>query len=215
MKIHYSWYDNGNDYYPLRMLHFNHSEGNNDDALFNSISLSDDHLIFILDNVTGEPKLVQAGHVKIGDMLYYSNFDCCSDDNYNYNDNDTDDDHDGHDTFDESLELVTVTDISQVAMCQKRVIFTTDPYLLVNNIAVSPYVGAHPIYHDILHAIFVFLANTETITSFQFTSSLVSMLFFIPLLVIYILYQWCFELVLVSFMYVAWKWVTHNQQKDY
>ena len=211
MKIHYSWYDNGNDYYPLRMLHFNHSEGNNDnDVLFNSISLSDDHLIFILDNVTSQPKLVQAGHVKIGDMLYYSNFHCCSNGNDNINDV-----NDDGDTLDESLELVTVTDISQVAMCQKRVIFTTDPYLLVNNIAVSPYVGAHAIYHHILHAIFVFLANTETITSFQFTSSLVSMLFFIPLLVIYILYQWCFELVLVSFMYVAWKWVNHNHQKDY
>ena len=90
-----------------------------------SITLSYDHFLFINDYDNNKSKVIPSKDIQIGDTLFY----------FDENKNQT--------------SLIAVSGIDENVMKRYRVIFGLSQYILVNNIVASPFVGPHPIYHDI------------------------------------------------------------------
>ena len=90
-----------------------------------SITLSYDHFLFINDYQNNVLKVIPSKDIQIGDTLFH---------------------------FDENKNkssLIAVSRIDENVMKQYRIIFGLSQYILINNIVASPFVGPHPIYHDI------------------------------------------------------------------
>ena len=94
-----------------------------------SITLSHTHFIYAhADDDAAAQELVRARDVRIGDRLLY------------------------HDVSTGETAAVPVVSIESQVMRQKRSFFLTSPYVLVNNISASPYMGAHPAIAPLQHA---------------------------------------------------------------
>ena len=149
-----------------------------------SITLSDDHFVFKWDNVTNKPQVIQSELIEIGDVLYYY-------------------DHNGTN----QKKLIEVTDIEQNVMAQKRVFFTMSEYVLVDDIVASPFIGPHPIYHEILYRLFI--SNIFLIRNI-WPSFMSSMFSFIGIFVMYGSYfiichsYECCIIMVTMFIYKKW-----------
>ena len=94
-----------------------------------SITLSHTHFIYAhADDDAAAQELVRARDVRIGDRLLH------------------------HDVSTGETAAVPVVSIESQVMRQKRSFFLTSPYVLVNNISASPYMGAHPAIAPLQHA---------------------------------------------------------------
>ena len=142
-----------------------------------SITLSYDHFIFIQDVIMKQPKVIQSESVNIGDALY----------------------HYDHDT--ETSELLRVSEIEENVMSQKRVFFTIKPYLLVNDVVVSPYIGPHPIYHTILHKVFKNIVFIAYVLPLQYVLSLISLVGFFLIYGSYFIVMYWVELSIPIIVY--------------
>ena len=135
-QLHYKWYDELFSDLKVDMKQL-HLENNH------SISLTNDHFIYVQNNFKGnestyanndEFKIMQASDVKIGDYLYYYEVD---------NDNV------------KSLKVINITN----SEAEKRAIYTLKPFVLINNVIASPYIGPEPICHYVWHFIFKLFVN--------------------------------------------------------
>ena len=104
-----------------------------------SITLSHTHFIFAhagegedaaAQEDCQEPELVRARDVRVGDRLLH------------------------HDVASGRTAAVPVVAIEPDVRRQKRAFFLASPFVLVNNVSASPYMGAHPALAVYQHAVF-------------------------------------------------------------
>ena len=143
-QLHYTWYEDifSDLKVDMKKLYLENNE---------SITLTNSHFIYVhvgeIPNANSsncnvyendhenEFKIMKAEDVAIGDYLFY---------------------HDIKSQLD--VQLVKIADIENVE-AEKRVIFTMKPFVLINNVIASPYIGPHAMYHYIFHFIFKTMVN--------------------------------------------------------
>ena len=145
-QLHYTWYDDifSNVQVDMKKLYLENNE---------SITLTSNHFVYVHGggmltmssssiNINGnvyqnenEFEVMRAQDVSVGDYLFY------------------------HDTkLRLNVQLVKITDIENV-QAEKRVIFTRKPFVLINDVIASPYIGPHAMYHYIFHFVFETMVN--------------------------------------------------------
>ena len=114
-----------------------------------SITLSHTHFIFVHAAAdAAEQQLVRARDVRVGDRLLH------------------------HDVPSGRTAAVPVVAIDEQVMRQKRSFFLTSPFVLVNNISASPYMGAHPAIAAAQHA--CYSAMVRNTPNAHFTQAVVT-----------------------------------------
>ena len=161
LRLHYSKYDNSTKRFAMHRLYLDTSNNVNG----SSITMSSNHFIYILPRGTNsncennlkfkQPVLIPASQVKVGDLVYY----------YNYN---------GRNGSDEKLQVCRVLKIDDSIEDYARIAFTKSKYMLVDNIIASPYVGPLPIFASIEHMMVPFLAYIQKHTNCELMVSFMS-----------------------------------------